>query len=772
MELQEWLPIQFQQDLWTKKYQHENETLDQWFDRVSGGNEIIKKLIIEKKFLAGGRILANRGLHKTGRKITYSNCYVIPAPDDNIESIFDTAKYLARTYSYGGGCGVDLSKLSPKGAKINNAAKETTGAVSFMDLYDLTTSRIGQNGRRGALMLSLDCSHPDLEDFIEIKNDLTKVTKANISIRFSNEFMNAVRNNKPYTLKYSRPETGEVITKVVDAKVIFRKLAEMNWRMAEPGCLFWDNITSWNLLSEDSNFKYDGVNPCAEEPLPPGGSCLLGSLNISEFVINPFTPKAYFDYSSFNKAVRSVVIYMNEILDEGLPLHPLEMQRSSVNDWRQIGVGLMGIADMFIKLGVKYGSDDSLMLANEIGFEMINSSIYQSALLAKESGVYPKYNKDAIFKSEFFINNTDSETKALVDEYGLRNSQLLTIAPTGTIANMLGVSNGIEPIYSISYERKTESLHGTDVYYKVYTPIVKKYMELYSIKKEEDLPDHFVTALTLNYKDRIKMQAAWQKYIDASISSTVNVPENFTIEMTEDLYVSAWENGLKGVTIYRDGCERKAVLSTNSNDKHKQDVVTEMPRGFIEDVPEGLIYRKYKLRSGCGNLYFFVGVDESEGKIYDCFTNTDGVGGCMVNTQANSRLLSAGMRGGVPIEYLITQLEKSGTCASYQALRGKQSGMLKVKNMVSKHISAELQREINELIGKPVSIGKSCASAIANVLKNIIKEFEDIEYEPIEYQIASKDEIDEIKHTECKHERMQRSGGCSVCPDCGFSKCD
>lgn len=268
MTVQEWLGEDntLGIDIWEKKYRYGDESFDEWVDRVSNSNEDIKKLIIEKKFIFGGRILANRGLDKKGRKISLSNCYVISPPEDNIESIFDCAKKLARTYSYGGGCGVDLSKLAPRGAKVNNAAKETTGAVSFMDLYSLVTGLIGQAGRRGALMLSLSCEHPDLEEFIGIKSDLDRCTKANISIRITDKFMAAVKNKTPFTLSFTRVETGEVITKEIDAHEVFHKICEMNWDYAEPGMLFWDRIENWNLLSCDDNFHYAGTNPCAEEP--------------------------------------------------------------------------------------------------------------------------------------------------------------------------------------------------------------------------------------------------------------------------------------------------------------------------------------------------------------------------------------------------------------------------------------------------------------------------------------------------------------------------
>ena len=268
MYLTEWLgeDNELGIDIWKRKYQYNNESFDEWLDRVSGGDEEVKQLIIEKKFLFGGRILANRGLAKNGRKITYSNCYVMTPPEDNLESIFECASKLARTYSYGGGCGIDISKLSPKGAKIHNAAKETTGAVSFMDLYSMVTGLIGQNGRRGALMISLDCSHPDVEDFIKIKTDLDRVTKANISVRISDDFMEAVEEDADYCLYFDREETGEHIEKWVNVRDLFHLIAKTNWDYAEPGALFWDRITGWNLLSEDSNFEFAGTNPCAEEP--------------------------------------------------------------------------------------------------------------------------------------------------------------------------------------------------------------------------------------------------------------------------------------------------------------------------------------------------------------------------------------------------------------------------------------------------------------------------------------------------------------------------
>lgn len=571
MTVQEWLGEENQLgiDIWTKKYASEGEDFDSWLARISGGNKEIAQYMKEKKFLFGGRILSNRGLDKLGRKVTYSNCYVIEPPKDEIESIFDCAKKLARTYSYGGGCGVDISQLSPRGAKINNAAKETSGAVSFMELYSLVTALIGQNGRRGALMISMDCSHPDILEFIELKTDLEKVTKANVSVRIYKDFMEAVKKGTDYILSYEREATGERIEKRVPARALFKKITDTSWDYAEPGVLFWDRISSWNLLSNTEEFSYAGVNPCAEEPLPAGGSCLLGSINLSEFVRNPFSESADFDFAELKKCVTASVYALNEVLEEGLPLHPLPEQRESVEKWRQIGLGIMGLADALIKLGVSYGQKEAVEICDKIGFVMADAAIAASALLAKEKGRFAGCNTEEVMETPYFLMNTTEETRALVKEYGLRNSQLLTIAPTGTLSTMLGISGGIEPVYANYYERKTESLHGEDVYYRVYTKIVKDYMEAHRMEDDADLPEFFVTAMNLDYRQRIDMQAIWQLHVDASISSTVNLARDFTKEETEALYMYAYDMGLKGITIYRDGCKRMGILSTKKKEEKK-----------------------------------------------------------------------------------------------------------------------------------------------------------------------------------------------------------
>ena len=747
MTVQEWLGTENQlgQDIWERKYRYENETFDEWINRVSGGNSEIANLIKEKKFLFGGRILANRGLENKGRKISLSNCYVIEPPEDTIESIFDCAKKLARTYSYGGGCGVDISKLSPRGAKVNNAAKETTGSVSFMDLYSMVTGLIGQAGRRGALMLSLSCEHPDLEEFIGIKSDLDRVTKANISIRITDKFMAAVKNKTPFTLSFTRLETGETITKEIDAYEMFHKMCEMNWDYAEPGMLFWDRINNWNLLSCDDEFEYAGTNPCAEEPLPAGGSCLLGSINLAEFACD-----TGFDFESFKHCVKSSVIALNEVLDEGLPLHPLKEQRESVYDWRQIGLGIFGLADLLIKLGIKYGSPEAIDLCDMIGHTMADMAIKTSAVLAKEYGVYPKYKPEAVEQSAFYSKNALGETKELVESFGLRNSQLLTIAPTGSLSTMLGVSGGIEPIFANYYTRKTESLKGHDEYYKVYTPIVKEYMDKHGLKDDSELPDYFVTAQTLDYKNRIYMQSIWQSHIDASISSTVNVPNDFTVEQVEGLYMTAWDAGLKGVTIFRDGCKRAGILTIKENVEDIVEKPHRLERGMIIKADDNCIGKKRTLRTGCGTLHCEAFFDPDNGQLLETYFSKGSSGGCNNFMIGLSRMISLAARGGIDVYSIVDQLKSSGTCPSY-AVR-----------TATKHDTSK---------------GSSCPVAIGNALLEMYEEmmdevgFSDIEEKELEVITPKIVPVSKAKCPQCGGE-LVFEGGCNTCKNCGWSKCD
>lgn len=748
MTVQEWLNNdELAITIWNNKYRFDNESLDEWFKRVSGGNQKVEDLIRKKKFIFGGRILANRGLNTKNRKITYSNCYVIAPPQDNLESIFECGVKLARTFSYGGGCGIDVSHLRPTGAKVNNAAKTTSGAVSFMDFYSYITGLIGQSGRRGALMISISCDHPDLEEFIELKSNLDKVTKANISVRVSDKFMEAVISAKTVVLKFIT-DTREVITKEIEAYPVFRKLAEMNWDYAEPGILFWDRIKNWNLLSNNPDFEYAGVNPCAEEPLPAGGSCLLGSINLSEFVYKYEENEYYFNFRDFSDTVHDAVVALNEVLDEGLSLHPLLEQRESVQDWRQIGLGVMGLADMFIKLGMRYGDKDSIRLIECIGQEMIFSALEASSQLAQINGAYPKFNKSVI-ETEFFnsLDNVDTELRFIdlrnqIYNYGLRNSQLLTCAPTGSIATMLGISTGCEPIFATSYTRKTESLVNEEKYYKVYTPIIKKFID--NGYTEDNLPPYIVTSDQIDFKDRIHMQGTMQKYIDASISSTINLPESATVDDVETIYRLAWEEGLKGVTIYRSGCKRGAVLS-------KKPIVKECMKR-----PESIKAKLIRFKNGTENWIAFVGL--IDGRPYEIFTGINNMENFPVPTSiTEGEIVKVNDHLGKRYDFRYT--DKYG-------YTNRLGGLSRIFNQeywnYAKLISALLRGGIE--LDKVVKIidGMHFESDTLNTWKNGVKR-------AIKMFIADGSKSYEVC-PECG-EHLIYEGGCTMCKNCGFSRC-
>jgi len=738
---------QLSYDIWNNKYRYDGESFDNWLNRVSGNNDVVKKLIKEKKFLFGGRILANRGLDKLGKRVTYSNCYVITPPEDSIESIFECATKLARTYSYGGGCGTDVSKLRPKNARVNNAAKSTSGCTSFMDFFSYVTGLIGQSGRRGALMLSIDCTHPDLEEFINLKSNLDLCTKANISVRVSDDFMKAVESNKDWKLSFNN--NGEIIEKIVNARDIFKLLAKRNWEMAEPGILYWDNIINYNMLNTDENFSYASTNPCAEEPLPAGGSCLLGSLNLSEFVEDAFTNKARINYDTLEEAVSIAITALNTVLMDGIKLHPLKEQQDSVYDWKQIGLGTMGLGDMLIKLGITYGSNKSIETINNVFKAIATTSVETSLELAKAYGCYPMCNKEALVSSSF-IKALELPTAVLEDikKFGLFNSQLLTCAPTGSIGTMLQVSTGVEPNYAFEFTRRTVSLNKEETFYKVYAKIVEDYKRAFNIddesmSKANILPEYFIASEKVNPFNRIKVQSALQKWIDASISSTINLPEETTVEQVYDIYFEAWKQGLKGVTIYRNNCQRQGILSTkDTKDTSKE--TKENQRGYIVKADDNCLGLKRTLMTGCGTLHVEAFFDPITGDLRETYLSKGSKGGCNNFMIGLSRMISLAARGGISLDAILDQLKSCGTCPSY-AVRAATKG--------------------------DTSKGSCCPVAVGNALKSM---YYDIKGKLLDKAITSTEHVEETgdECPQCHHKTLIHSGGCNSCTSCGYTKCD
>jgi ribonucleoside-diphosphate reductase alpha chain len=735
MTVEEWLNgEQLSVDIWHGKYQQGDETFEQWLDRVSGGNQHIRQLIKEQKFIFAGRILSNRGV--TDRKITYSNCYCLTPPQDSLESIFEAGSKLARTFSYGGGSGVDVSNLRPKNAPVNNAAKSTSGTVSFMDFYSYITGLIGQEGRRGALMISISCEHPDLVEFINLKADLDICTKANISVRVTNAFMQAVENNSDFKLHFTM-EDGSEITRIVNAREVFMLLAKRNWEMAEPGILYWDRISDYNLL-QGTGFKYAGVNPCAEEPLPAGGSCLLGSINLSKFVEYPFTDYPIVKYDELAKTVESAICALNDVLIEGLPLHPLQEQRDSVAGWRQIGLGTMGLGDLLLMCGKKYGAPESIPVITKIYHLIASTAIKTSLQLAKDNECFPNCTpeiKKAMVECDF-IRNLDLPKEVLDDikEYGLFNSQLLTCAPTGSIGTMLQVSTGVEPNYAFSYNRRTVSLNKEETVYKVDTKIVADYKKATG---NDTLPDYFVSSEQIPYEQRIEVQATLQRFIDASISSTVNLPNSITIEDVANLYLLAWKKGLKGITIWRDGCQRQAILTKENSGSEEQPV---LKRGEILKASDDLVGKKRTLQTGCGTLHLSAWFDRNTGELVETFFSKGSTGGCALFMTGLSRMTSLAARAGAPIDAIVDQLLSSGTCPSYA-----------VRNATKKDTSK----------------GSSCPVAIGYALMEMYK---DVQTELGKTESEKETTVEAPKCPKCG-EPIQMVEGCMTCPSCGYSKC-
>jgi len=615
-------------------------------------------LLRDFRFVPGGRIMHGAGNPK---RVTMLNCYVIPVRDDSIESIFDWMKEAARTYSLGGGVGTDISVLRPRGAPVNNAARSSTGSVSFMELFSLTTGTIGQSGRRGALMITIADNHPDVLDFVRVKRNLDRVRYANISVRVSDAFMRAVETDGEFTLEFHNDRAH--VHRTIRARELWNELVRGARDYAEPGLIFWDHIKRWST-SEYNGMQVITTNPCSEIPLEPYGNCCLGNVNLAAFVSDPFASTARVNWEGLEPALRYATRFLDNVLDYNADRHPLPEQREASLKSRRIGVGFTGLGDMLIKLGLKYDTDEAITFVDKL-FDRIKHIVYdESVNLAEEKGVFPAYDRAQHLRSPF-LQHLAPALLERIHRHGLRNVALLTVPPVGSGAALAGVTSGIEPIFDLSYVRRSESLSQDT--FKVYHPLVREYMERYEVEKEADLPAYFVTAHQIKAEMRVKMQATIQRHIDHSISSTVNLPKDTTPEEVERIYFLAWKMGCKGITVYREGSregillteQQAQVTGTGTAAAVPQPAATSAPaappepavpaRAVPRPRPKVTSGRTERIETPRGRIY--VVVNEDEWGVNEVFVHS-----LDVEAEACGRLASLALRAGVDPREVIEQL--------------------------------------------------------------------------------------------------------------------
>lgn len=501
------------------------------------------------KYLPAGRIVAGAG---TGRSVTLFNCFVMGTVPDSMGGIFDMLKEAALTMQQGGGIGYDFSTIRPKGAAVSGVAADASGPLSFMDVWDgMCRTIMSAGSRRGAMMATMRCDHPDIEDFIAAKQDPARLRMFNMSVLATDPFMAAVETNGPWDLVFK-----DRVYRTVQARDLWNRIMRATYDYAEPGVIFIDRINAENNLNYTETIC--ATNPCGEQPLPPYGACLLGSVNLAKLVSEPFTEAADLDLAKLSDLTATAIRMMDNVVDASR--FPLEAQAREANAKRRIGLGVTGLADALAMCGLRYGSEAAAAKTEDWMARIANAAYRASAGLAAEKGVFPLFDAAQYAKAPM-IKRLDSDVQALIAENGLRNALLTSIAPTGTISLFAGnVSSGIEPIFANAYTRKVLQVDGTRTEEEVVDYAVAKWRALHG---DTPLPDHFVNAQTLAPLDHVRMQAAAQPWVDSSISKTINVPADISFEAFKDVYAEAYATGCKGCTTYRPNDVTGSVLTVS-----------------------------------------------------------------------------------------------------------------------------------------------------------------------------------------------------------------
>ena len=716
MNIQQWLgeDNKLGLDIWNKKYRHNNESFLEFVNRVSLGNSEIGTLIVEKKFIPGGRILANIGTNKGAN----TNCAVLPGHDlDSIEKIMDRCKEMALLFKAGIGLGFNVASIRPKGAMTSTGAN-APGIIPFMELFSSTTGAIASGGRRGASLLFCDAYHPQAIDFCKSKLDKNNnITNANISLWIDDKFMEAARINTVEERTWYIPDTQENFQYTLDYRAVLDTAIECGILSAEPGFLFKDNYINNSITSGIPELEPTGVNGCSEFAGTDYATCLLGSMNLAAYVHNKvFNTELYIHDCSV------VIRYLNDVLDDGIDKLPMEQMKTVAINERQLGLGIMGLADMFIKMGITYGSETSFETIEKIMFKMSDICLLTSSQLAKEHGTV--IDKEKAAHSIFVTNACTLGTETFIAENGLYNTRLLAIAPTGSIATMLGISSGIEPIYKKSYVRRTQSLHGEDVLYSVEHQAIVDYRN----ENPNSPTDHIVDAHEVKWEDKIALLSSVQFFVDNAISNTLNLPKGTTKEELSGIIFECWTMGIKGLSVYVDGTLDTQILM----DKEETKEIKQL------SIPEDVVYYKREVVHGCGAINIMIGYSKSKGRIIDVYGIANSNGGCTLNITAQLVYISHILRTSnlQDIERAINGLT---ACPSY--VIGKST--------------------------KGIKSGKNCATAILIALREFEKYIsgnEDSTHEEVSLLEEG------VPCKKCGYP-MPQQDGCHACPKCGIVNC-
>ena len=694
------------------------------------------QLLFDFKFVPGGRVMHGAGREDARRRPTLSNCYVIPIQDDSLEGIYQAISESALVYRTGGGVGTDLSMLRPQGAPVNATIDHSPGATAFMNLFSESTNTVSQAGRRGALMLTLRVDHPDIERFVTIKNDprRIKVQYANISVLITHEFMQAVMKDGDFDLRW-----GGQVYRTVKAKELWYKIIKNAHASAEPGIIFWDTMRDYHNV-EYAN-PLSSTNPCGEQPLAAYTACNLGNLNLSKFV----DEAGAFDFEELARETRLATRFMDNIIDYNMDNHALEKIRRAVASDRRIGLGITGLADALVLMKIRYDSEEALEVTDRIMRIIRDESYRTSVELAKEKGPFPLFDWEGYSKSKF-VQNLPRDIQEAIREHGIRNSTVLTVPPVGTGSIVAQTSSGIEPIFCTSYRRRVKNHDGeTFSEYKVYHPLVKKLFG-----DDEQLPDHVVTAHQIDPYFRVRMQGVIQRFVDSSISSTVNLPEDVSVDTVADIYMTAYKSGLKGITVYREG-SREGILQTEDYAKKQTtDKGTQENKRIKGPRQRPTVTFGVTERVKTGEGYLYVTINEDEDGLCEVFTTIGKAGGnAAAQSEAISRLISLSLRSGIEPREIVKQLKGiSGPSPVWDGQGG-------------------------QILSTPDAIGKVLERYIEN--RNAYRAQRGLpEIAPAQTQPKPPSSSETPRSfTTCPEcgSNVEHVSGCVVCYNCGWSKC-